>query len=139
MIRIPVLVTGGAGYIGSHAVLALRDAGWPVAVIDNLSTGFRWAVPDGVPFYEGDIEDGALLARIFAEQGIGRATGAVMHFAGSIIVPESVENPLKYYHNNTAKSRTLIEAAVRAGVPHMIFSSTAATYGEPEVSPVCPS
>ncbi len=137
MSKVPVLVTGGAGYIGSHAVLALLDAGWPVAVIDNLTTGFRFAVPDGVAFYEGDIEDSALLARIFAEQG----TRAVMHFAGSIIVPESVENPLKYYHNNTAKSRALVAAAVTAGVPHFIFSSTAATYGEPEVSPVredCP-
>lgn len=132
MSKVPVLVTGGAGYIGSHAVLALRDAGYPVAVIDNLTTGFRFAVPDGIAFYEGDIEDGALLARIFAEQGIR----AVMHFAGSIIVPESVENPLKYYHNNTAKSRALIAAAVDAGVPHFIFSSTAATYGIPEVSPV---
>ncbi len=127
-----VLVTGGAGYIGSHAVLALRDAGWPVAVIDNLTTGFRFAVPDDVAFYEGDIEDAQLLARIFAEQGVG----AIMHFAGSIIVPESVENPLKYYHNNTQKSRVLIEAAVNAGVPHFIFSSTAATYGIPEESPV---
>jgi UDP-glucose 4-epimerase len=130
--KCPVLVTGGAGYIGSHAVLALLDAGWPVAVIDNLATGFRFAVPEGVPFYEGDIADGALLARIFAEQQIG----AVMHFAGSVVVPESVENPLKYYHNNTAKSRSLIEAIVSAGVGHMIFSSTAATYGVPEVSPV---
>ncbi|GAC1414753.1 MAG: UDP-glucose 4-epimerase GalE [Novosphingobium sp.] len=130
--KVPVLVTGGAGYIGSHAVLALRDAGWPVAVIDNLTTGFGWAVPDDVPFYEGDIEDAALLARIFAEQG----TQAVMHFAGSIIVPESVTDPLKYYHNNTAKSRALIAAAVKAGVPNFIFSSTAATYGAPEVSPV---
>jgi UDP-glucose 4-epimerase len=130
--QVPVLVTGGAGYIGSHAVLALCDAGWPVAVIDNLTTGFRWAVPDHVPFYQGDIEDAELLARIFAEQG----TRAVMHFAGSIIVPESVENPLKYYHNNTAKSRALVAAAVTAGVPHFIFSSTAATYGIPEVSPV---
>jgi UDP-glucose 4-epimerase len=130
--RVPVLVTGGAGYIGSHAVLALRDAGWPVAVIDNLTTGFRFAVPEDVPFYEGDIADAALLARIFEEQG----TRGIMHFAGSIVVPESVENPLKYYHNNTAKTRALIEAAVTAGVPHFIFSSTAATYGEPEVSPV---
>ncbi|AKH42750.1 UDP-glucose 4-epimerase [Altererythrobacter atlanticus] len=128
----PVLVTGGAGYIGSHAVLALKDGGWPVAVIDNLTTGFKFAIPDGVPFYHGDVEDADLLARIFAEQG----TRAIMHFAGSIIVPESVENPLKYYHNNTAKSRTLIEAAVKAGVPHFIFSSTAATYGIPETSPV---
>ncbi|MDN3646563.1 UDP-glucose 4-epimerase GalE [Pontixanthobacter aestiaquae] len=127
-----VLVTGGAGYIGSHAVLALRDTGWPVAVIDNLTTGFTFAVPDDVPLYEGDIEDGELLARIFAEQG----TKAIMHFAGSIIVPESVENPMKYYHNNTAKSRALIEAAVKAGVPHFIFSSTAATYGVPEVEAV---
>ncbi len=130
--KCPVLVTGGAGYIGSHAVLALVDQGWPVAVIDNLTTGFRWAVPEGVPLYEGDIEDAALLAQIFAEQG----TQAVMHFAGSIIVPESVENPLKYYHNNTAKSRALIAAAVAAGVPHFIFSSTAATYGIPDKSPV---
>ncbi len=130
--KLPVLVTGGAGYIGSHAVLALKDGGWPVAVIDNLTTGFRFAVPDGVPLYEGDIADTDLLARIFAEQG----TKAIMHFAGSIIVPESVENPLKYYHNNTAKSRALIEAAVMAGVPHFIFSSTAATYGVPAISPV---
>jgi UDP-glucose 4-epimerase len=132
MTRLPVLVTGGAGFIGSHAVLALKDAGWPVAVIDNLSTGFRFAIPDGVPLYEGDIADGELLARIFAEQGIR----AVMHFAGSVIVPESVADPLKYYRNNTANSRALIEAAVTAGVPHFIFSSTAATYGVPEVSPV---
>lgn len=137
MTKLPVLVTGGAGYIGSHAVLALKDAGWPVAVIDNLVTGFRFAVPEGVPFYEGDIADADLVARIIAEQGIK----AVMHFAGSVVVPESVENPLKYYHNNTAKSRALIEAAVTGGVPHFIFSSTAATYGIPEISPVredCP-
>ncbi len=135
--RLPVLVTGGAGYIGSHAVLALRDAGWPVAVIDNLVTGFRWAVPDDVAFYEGDIADAALLARIFAEQ----ETGAILHFAGSVVVPESVSDPLKYYDNNTARSRALIGAAVAAGVPHFIFSSTAATYGIPAVSPVgedCP-
>ncbi len=135
--KLPVIVTGGAGYIGSHAVLALQDAGWPVAVIDNLVTGFRWAVPDAVPFYEGDIEDGALLSRIFAEQRIG----AVMHFAGSVVVPESVVDPLKYYHNNTVKTRALLAAAVGAGVPHFIFSSTAATYGIPDVSPVredCP-
>ncbi|TWJ06573.1 UDP-glucose 4-epimerase GalE [Altererythrobacter ishigakiensis] len=130
--KVPVLVTGGAGYIGSHAVLALKDAGWPVAVIDNLSTGFRFAVPDDVTLYEGDIADADLLARIFAEQG----TQAIMHFAGSIIVPESVENPLKYYDNNTAKSRTLIECALEGGVKHMIFSSTATVYGEPEVKPL---
>ncbi|WP_374407594.1 UDP-glucose 4-epimerase GalE [Pelagerythrobacter sp.] len=130
--KTPVLVTGGAGYIGSHAVLALLDAGWPVAVIDDLSTGFRFAVPPGVPFYRGDVADADLLARIFEEQRIG----AVMHFAGSVVVPESVADPLKYYDNNTAKSRALIAAVVAAGVPHMIFSSTAATYGMPDVSPV---
>jgi UDP-glucose 4-epimerase len=127
-----VLVTGGAGYIGSHAVLALVDAGWSVAVIDNLTTGFRFAVPDHVPFYQGDIEDAALLARIFEEQ----STAAVMHFAGSIVVPESVEKPLDYYHNNTVKSRALIEAAVKGGVAHFIFSSTAATYGMPDTAAV---
>lgn len=132
MNKTTVLVTGGAGYIGSHAVLALMDAGWPVVVIDNLETGFCWAIPEGVPFYKGDIADDALLSRIFSEQKIH----AVMHFAGSVVVPESVSDPLKYYHNNTAKSRTLIAACVKAGVPHFIFSSTAATYGEPEASPV---
>ena len=130
--KVPVLVTGGAGYIGSHAVLALKDAGWPVAVIDNLSTGFEFAIPDGVPLYRGDIADADLLARIFAEQG----TKAIMHFAGSIIVPESVEQPLAYYENNTVKSRALIEAAVKGGVKHFIFSGTAATYGIPESSPI---
>ena len=132
MTKVPVLVTGGAGYIGSHAVLALIDAGWPVAVIDNLTTGFRWAVPEGVAFYEGDIADPDLIARIFAEQGCR----AVMHFAGSIVVPDSVSDPLGYYLNNTVRSRALLEAVVAAGVPHFIFSSTAATYGVPEVSPV---
>ncbi|MEB3416595.1 UDP-glucose 4-epimerase GalE [Alteriqipengyuania sp. WL0013] len=138
--KTPVLVTGGAGYIGSHAVLALKDAGWPVAVIDNLATGFRFAVPDDVPFYEGDIGDSALLARIFAEQGMGggqgEGRGAIMHFAGSVVVPESVADPLKYYRNNTARTRDLLESAIAAGVPHMIFSSTAATYGIPEETPV---
>jgi UDP-glucose 4-epimerase len=135
--KFPVLVSGGAGYIGSHAVIALADAGWPVAVIDNLSTGFSWAVPKDVPLHIGDIEDSALLARIIEGQGIG----AIMHFAGSVVVPESVTDPLKYYHNNTAKTRALIEAAVNGGVRHFIFSSTAATYGIPEASPVaedCP-
>ena len=130
-----ILVTGGAGYIGSHAVLALRDAGWPVAVIDNLTTGFRWAVPEDVAFYEGDIEDASLVGQIIADEKIG----AVMHFAGSIIVSESVADPLKYYHNNSAKSRSLIESAVNGGVHHFIFSSTAATYGIPEESPVSES
>ena len=130
--QVPVLVTGGAGYIGSHAVLALRDRGWPVVVLDNLSTGFACAVPEDVPLVEGDVADADLLARTFEQYGIG----AVMHFAGSIIVPESVEKPLYYYDNNTAKSRALIEAAIAACVAHFIFSSTAATYGVPEVSPV---
>jgi len=132
-----VLVTGGAGYIGSHAVLALMDAGWPVVVVDNLVTGFRWAVPDTVPFVEADIADSDRVGQLLRDHDIG----AIMHFAGSIIVPESVENPLKYYHNNTAKTRSLLDSAVQHGVRHFIFSSTAATYGVPEVSPVteeCP-
>jgi UDP-glucose 4-epimerase len=127
-----VLVTGGAGYIGSHAVLALLDAGWPVVVIDNLVTGFRWAVPEGAVFAEGDIADQELVARLIEQHGIG----AIIHFAGSIVVPESVENPLKYYENNTVKSRSLIESAVKGGVRHFIFSSTAATYGIPEQVPI---
>ena len=127
-----ILVTGGAGYIGSHAVLALLDAGWSVAVLDNLVTGFRWAVPDGAAFYEGDIADAALVARIVAEQGVG----AILHFAGSVVVPESVADPLKYYDNNSARSRSLIASAVQAGVRHFIFSSTAATYGIPDSVPV---
>jgi UDP-glucose 4-epimerase len=136
--KFPVLVTGGAGYIGSHAVLALADAGWPVAVIDDLSTGFRWAVPAEVPFYRGDVGDAALLAGIFAAEGIR----AVLHFAGSVVVPESMSDPLKYYDNNTIRSRALLAACVAAGVPHFIFSSTAATYGVARVSPVtedCPA
>ena len=130
--RLPVLVTGGAGYIGSHAVLALLDSGWPVVVIDNLSTGFEWAVPEAVPFARGDIADQDLVGRLIADHGIG----AIIHFAGSIIVPESVENPLKYYENNTAKTRSLLESAVRGGVRHFLFSSTAATYGIPERVPI---
>lgn len=130
--KLAVLVTGGAGYIGSHAVLALADAGYRVSVVDNLVTGFRWAVPSSIPFYEGDIADAALVDRICAEQGLA----AIMHFAGSVVVPESVENPLKYYRNNTANSRTLLESAVRNRIRHFIFSSTAATYGIPESVPV---
>ena len=127
-----VLVTGGAGYIGSHAVLALLDAGWPVVVIDNLSTGFEWAVPDEAVLVRGDVGDAGLVSGQIAAHRIG----AIMHFAGSIIVPESVAEPLKYYENNTVKSRALIECAVNGGVPHFIFSSTAATYGIPEKVPV---
>jgi UDP-glucose 4-epimerase len=125
-------VTGGAGYIGSHAVLALLDAGRRVVVIDNLVTGFPWAVPEAATLVEGDIADQPLVESIIAEHGVG----AIMHFAGSVVVPESVSDPLKYYHNNTAKSRALIESAVRGGVKHFIFSSTAATYGTPESVPV---
>jgi UDP-glucose 4-epimerase len=132
MEKVSVLVTGGAGYIGSHAVLALKDGGWPVAVVDNLSNGTREVVPDGVPFYEGDVADRALLRRIFDEQGIG----AIMHFAGSIVVPESVEKPLLYYGNNTVATHSLISAAVDSGVKHILFSSTAATYGAPERVPI---
>ena len=126
-----ILVTGGAGYIGSHAVLALRDAGWPVVVIDNLVTGFRWAVADDVPFHQGDVSDQRFVEEVLKAHDVK----AIMHFAGSVVVPESVSDPLKYYHNNTAASRALIESAVRCGVPHFIFSSTAATYGIPDASP----
>ncbi len=132
-----ILVTGGAGYIGSHAVLALRDAGATVVVVDDLSTGFPAAVPPDVPLVRGDIGDRVLLDGIFANHDIG----AIMHFAGSVIVPESVADPLKYYRNNTAASRVLIEAAVAAGVPHFIFSSTASVYGIPSIVPIpedCP-
>lgn len=127
-----VLVTGGAGYIGSHAVLALIEAGYAVSVIDDLSTGFRSAIPAQCPFYHADIADLAMIERIIADERID----AIMHFAGSIIVPESVTDPLKYYDNNTAKSRGLIEAAVKGGVLHFVFSSTAAVYGEPAVTPI---
>ena len=130
--KFTVLVTGGAGYIGSHAMLALRDAGWPVVVIDNLVTGFRWAVPGDVPFVQASIDDEATVARTIAEQRVG----AIIHFAGSVVVPESVSDPLKYYLNNTVRSRSLIESAVKGDVRHFIFSSTAATYGIPDVVPV---
>jgi UDP-glucose 4-epimerase len=130
--RPAVLVTGGAGYIGSHAVLALLDAGWSVVVIDDLSTGFDWAVPEGAFFEQGDVADADLVARIIAEHAIG----AIMHFAGSVVVPDSVLDPLSYYENNTVKSRALIASAVAGGVRHFIFSSTAATYGIPDAIPV---
>src|ERR1044071_3255067 len=132
MDKLPVLVTGGAGYIGSHAVLALRDCGWPVAVIDDLSNGSPEVVPDDVPFFHGSIVERVLLDSILDEQGIG----AIMHFAGSIVVPESVEKPLKYYANNTLATHALISAAVAAGVKHILFSSTAAVYGAPERVPI---
>jgi UDP-glucose 4-epimerase len=127
-----VLVTGGAGYIGSHAVLALKDAGWNVAVIDDLSNGTREVVPEDVPFYQGSIAETVLVDSILDECKIG----AIMHFAGSIVVPESVEHPLKYYANNTLASLRLISDAVDAGVKHILFSSTAAVYGAPERVPI---
>lgn len=120
-----VLVTGGAGYIGSHMVWALLDAGEEVVVLDRLSTGFRWAVAPEARFYLGDAGDKELLARIFADNRID----AVVHFAGSIVVPESIADPLSYYENNTANTRTVMAAAVEAGVKHFVFSSTAAVYG----------
>lgn len=127
-----VLVTGGAGYIGSHVVLALRDAGRRVAVIDNLSTGRRAAVPDGAPLIEADIGDRAALNQAISDHGVS----TVMHFAGSIVVPESVTRPLEYYRNNTANSLNLIDACRENGVGRFIFSSTAAVYGMPETLPV---
>lgn len=132
MSKLPILVTGGAGYIGSHALLALKDAGWPVVVIDDLSSGSRRVVPDDVPFFEGNIADKAFVGKILTERQIG----AIMHFAGSIVVPESVEQPLKYYANNTLASHALIGAAIRAGISHILFSSTAAVYGAPETVPI---
>ncbi len=127
-----VLVTGGAGYIGSHAVLALHDAGWNVAVVDDLSSGRREAVPEGVALLQADVADGAALEPFLREQGIG----AIMHFAGSIVVPDSVTDPLGYYANNTVASHALIGTAVAARVKHVLFSSTAAVYGAPEVVPI---
>lgn len=127
-----ILVTGGAGYIGSHMVIELVENGHDVVVLDNLVTGFREAVNPAAKFIEGDVSDDATLDTVFSENSID----AVIHFAGSIVVPESVTNPLKYYGNNTAASRTLIEACVRHGVKKFIFSSTAAVYGDPEVVPI---
>lgn len=120
-----VLITGGAGYIGSHAILAFLEAAYKVVVLDNLSTGRRWAVPESVPLIVGDVGDRALLDRTLAAHDIG----AVIHFAGSIVVPESIADPLAYYGNNTAVSRTLIAACVANRVRRFVFSSTAAVYG----------
>ena len=127
-----VLVSGGAGYIGSHMVLELLDRGEKVVVLDNLSTGFWWAVPPEAVFVQGDIGDQQLVETVVAEHGVSE----IAHFAARIVVPESVNDPLGYYHNNTVKTRALLESAVRGGVRHVIFSSTAAVYGEPAVSPV---
>jgi UDP-glucose 4-epimerase len=127
-----VLVTGGAGYIGSHMMLELRDAGERVVVLDDLSTGVRNALPPDVTLVTGDVGDAQLVRHLVREHGID----AIAHFAAKIVVPESVADPLTYYLNNTAKSRSLIEAAVKSGIRHFIFSSTAAVYGEPTVSSV---
>ena len=127
-----VLVTGGAGYIGSHMVLELIDAGERVVVLDNLSTGFRAAVPDAVTLVLGDFGDEGLVGRLIDQHGID----AIAHFAAKIVVPDSVSDPLGYYLNNTSKARNLIETAVRKGVKHFIFSSTAAVYGETELAAV---
>ena len=127
-----VMVTGGAGYIGSHAVLALLDAGYRVVVVDNLVTGFDWAVDPRATLVVAAIEDDGAVRDAMRAHDVG----AVMHFAGSVVVPESVADPLKYYRNNTAASRSLIESAVACDVAHFIFSSTAATYGIPDSVPV---
>lgn len=128
----PIMVTGGAGYIGSHVVLALRDAGRTVVVLDDLSTGRHDLVPGDVPFVQGDVGDGKLVRRVLAEHGCR----AVMHFAGSIIVSESTREPLRYYRNNAIASQALIEACVAAGVESFVFSSSAAVYGMPARCPV---
>src|SRR4051794_12234487 len=127
-----VLVTGGAGYIGSHMVLALLDADEEVVVLDNLSTGFDWALPPEAKLVVGDMGDQDLVAEVIRRHKVE----AIAHFAAKIVVPESVADPLGYYLNNTVKSRALIEAAVKGGVKQFIFSSTAAVYGEPSVVPV---
>lgn len=127
-----ILVTGGAGYIGSHTVHALVDRGEEVVVLDNLSTGSASLLSGAAELVVGDIGDSGLLARVFG----GHQVAAIIHFAGSIVVPESVSDPLKYYLNNTVRSHALVSAAVQAGVRHLIFSSTAAVYGEPASVPV---
>jgi len=127
-----ILVTGGGGYVGSHMALALLDAGEDVLVIDNLSTGFRWAIPEDAGFVEGDAGDSALIKRLVERHQVD----AVIHFAGSLLVDESVANPLTYHLNNTCKSRSLIDAIIEAGVRSFIFSSSASVYGIPESNPV---
>jgi len=127
-----VLVTGGAGYIGSHTVHALVDAGERVVVLDNLSTGFGTALPAPMLPIIGDVGDQTLVAELIENHNVE----AIIHFAGSTVVPESMKHPLRYYGNNTANSRALIEAAVKGGVRHFIFSSTAAVYGNPARMPI---
>ena len=127
-----ILVTGGAGYIGSHLVHELADAGEPVVVLDNLSTGFRFLVPSGVEFVLGSSGDRDLVKKIVADHRID----SILHFAASLIVPDSVRDPLGYYLNNTTNTTLLLDAAVDAGVKNFIFSSTAAVYGEPATLPI---
>jgi UDP-glucose 4-epimerase len=127
-----VLVTGGAGYIGSHMVLELLDKGEDVVILDNLSTGFDWNVPKGARLYVGETGNQSLVSAILRAHDVE----AIIHFAASIVVPDSVSDPLGYYLNNTVNSRALIEAAVKGGVRHMIFSSTAAVYGTPDRTPI---
>ena len=127
-----ILVTGGAGYIGSHMVHALVGGGERVVVLDNLSTGFKWAIPKGVELVVGETGDDALVSRLITE----REVSAIIHFAASIVVPDSVSDPLGYYRNNTVNSRALIECAVTGGVKQFIFSSTAAVYGNPSKVPI---
>lgn len=127
-----VLVTGGGGYIGSHMALRLGDAGEPTVVLDNFTTGFDWAVDHRATLVTGDAGDMEFVGGLIAKHGITE----IIHFAGSIVVPESVTDPLKYYRNNTATSRNLLEAAVKGGVQRFIFSSTAAVYGMTGLAPV---
>jgi len=127
-----ILVTGGAGYIGSHMVHHLLESGEDVVVLDNLSTGVKENLPTGSELIEGDAGDDALVSRLFQS----RSFDSVIHFAGSVVVPESVAHPLDYYRNNTVASRSLIAACVRHAVPNFLFSSTAAVYGSPPVMPV---
>ena len=127
-----VLVTGGAGYIGSHMVLELLDRGETAVILDNLYTGVDWAVPEGVKLFVGETGNQSLVSAIIRAHDIR----AIIHFAASIVVPDSVSDPLGYYLNNTVNSRALIDAAVKGGVRHMIFSSTAAVYGTPERMPI---
>jgi UDP-glucose 4-epimerase len=127
-----VLVTGGAGYIGSHMVLALAEAGESVVVIDNLSTGFSAHLPEGVPLFIGDAADENLVEGVIAAHNVE----SIVHFAGSVVVPDSMRDPLAYYRNNTMTTRSLLNVAVKTGVSRFIFSSTAAVYGNPDRMPV---
>lgn len=127
-----ILVLGGAGYIGSHTVYELVDAGYEVIVVDNLLTGFKEAVHPQAKFYEGDIRDKIFLDNILSKEKID----GVIHFAASSQVGESMKNPLKYYNNNLCGTEVLLESMVEHGIDKIVFSSTAATYGEPESIPI---